>query len=45
MKNLIKKLRYKFIYTIVLMSLQGKGIHYSHSKIMAQQIAYFKVYG
>ena len=45
MKNLIKKLRYKFIYTIVLMSLQGKGICLTHAKVMAQQIAYFKVYG
>ena len=44
-KNLIKKIRYKCIYTFVLISLQGKGIHYTHSKVMAQQIAYFKVYG
>lgn len=44
-KRLIKKIRYKCIYTLVLMSLQGKGIHYAHSKVMAQQIAYFRVYG
>lgn len=44
-KNLIKKIRYKVIYTFVLISLQGKGICLTHSKVMAQQIAYFKVYG
>jgi len=45
MKNLIKKIKYKLIYTFVLMSLQGKGICLTHAKVMAQQIAYFKVYG
>jgi hypothetical protein len=44
-KNVIKKIRYKVIYTFVLISLQGKGICLTHSKVMAQQIAYFKVYG
>jgi hypothetical protein len=44
-KNLIKKIRYKVIYTFVLISLQGKGICLTHAKIMAQQISYFKVYG
>lgn len=44
MVKLWKKIKYKCIYTFVLISLQGKGICYTHSKIMAQQIAYFKVY-
>ena len=45
MKNLIKKMKYKFYYNLALMKLQGKGICFTHCKIMAQQIAYFKVYG
>lgn len=45
MIELIKKIKYKFIYTFVLLTLQGKGICLQHSKIMAQQIAWFKVYG
>jgi hypothetical protein len=45
MLNLFKKIKYKCIYTLVLISLQGKGICLTHSKIMAQQIAWFKVYG
>jgi len=44
-KQLLKKVRYKLIYTIALISLQGKGICLTHAKVMAQQIAYFKVYG
>jgi hypothetical protein len=45
LKNVIKKVRYNVIYTLVLVSLQGKGICLTHAKVMAQQIAYFKVYG
>lgn len=44
-KQLVKKIKYRLIYTFVLMSLQGKGICLTHAKVMAQQIAYFKVYG
>jgi hypothetical protein len=44
-KQLVKKVRYKFIYIYALMTLQGKGICLTHAKVMAQQIAYFKVYG
>lgn len=45
LKKLIKKIKYKLIYTFVLINLQSKGVYYPHAKIMAQQVAYFKVYG
>jgi hypothetical protein len=45
LKQLVKKIRYKILYNLILISLQGKGICFTHSKVMAQQIAYFKVYG